>query len=187
MTFGDVCVGTHVREFCTVSQRWNSRDHPDHDGFQLKAIKDHLRRNPTIKYIWYDFACLAQHPRSKEEDQEFKTMLPEIDKLYLGTSVLILLDLTYMSRFWTMYQTWLAMVTPRPEGVVPSEGEERRYTVVPLGNASELLAKERAHTADGEEKTDAYCGGAAQFEIEHGNGWGECLWLKSWIGLAYGQ
>ena len=29
-------------------------------------------------------------------------MLPEIDKLYLGTSVLILLDLTYMSRFWTI-------------------------------------------------------------------------------------
>ena len=34
------------------------------------------------------------------EDVEFQVMLPTINLLYLFYSVLVLLDLSYMSRFW---------------------------------------------------------------------------------------
>ncbi len=38
------------------------------------------------------------------EKQMFKNCLPNINLLYLGGSVLILLDRLYMSRFWTQFE-----------------------------------------------------------------------------------
>ena len=38
--------------------------------------------------------------KSESELVEFQVMLPNINLLYLFCDVLILLDLTYMSRFW---------------------------------------------------------------------------------------
>lgn len=39
--------------------------------------------------------------RTPEELDEFKVMLTRVNILYLGMPVLILLDLSYLSRFWT--------------------------------------------------------------------------------------
>ena len=38
--------------------------------------------------------------KTGEEDVEFQVMLPTINLLYLFCGVLVLLDLSYMSRFW---------------------------------------------------------------------------------------
>ena len=38
--------------------------------------------------------------KTGEEDVEFQVMLPNINLLYLFCSVLVLLDRSYMSRFW---------------------------------------------------------------------------------------
>jgi hypothetical protein len=38
--------------------------------------------------------------RTSDEQAEFDSTLPFVNLLYLGASVLILLDLSYMSRFW---------------------------------------------------------------------------------------
>ena len=49
----------------------------------------------------YDAWCLPQgKERTEDELADFRRMLKEVNLLYLGTSVLILLDLSYISRFW---------------------------------------------------------------------------------------
>ena len=56
--------------------------------------------------------------RSLEERLEFKAMMGRINTLYLGASVLILLDLSYMSRFWTQAFA-LAAVLPHTSLPLP--------------------------------------------------------------------
>ena len=38
--------------------------------------------------------------RSKTEEREFSFMLPNINILYLGAECLLLVDISYVSRFW---------------------------------------------------------------------------------------
>jgi hypothetical protein len=48
--------------------------------------------------------CLAQGVRSPADKAEFRIMLPNINMLYLGCTVLVMMDRSYMSRFWTRTQ-----------------------------------------------------------------------------------
>ena len=43
-------------------------------------------------------------------------MLKKVNWLYLGCSVLVLLDLSYLSRFWTQFEAWLSFQTIGTEG-----------------------------------------------------------------------
>ena len=65
--------------------------------------------------------------------------------LYLGTSVLILLDLSYVSRFWTQFEAWLSMQFATPSGLKPAIGTQNvRHHIVCIQNAaaqSELYTK----------------------------------------------
>ena len=71
------------------------------EGLQLAAIKAHLKAHEGIKLVWFDAWCLPQgNQRTDAEIADFKRMLTGVNLLYLGTSVLILLDLSYISRFW---------------------------------------------------------------------------------------
>lgn len=44
--------------------------------------------------------CMPQGDRSPAEKAQFLWMLENVNSLYLGCCVLILLDLSYLSRFW---------------------------------------------------------------------------------------
>ena len=68
-------------------------------------------------------------------------MLREVNLLYLGASVLILLDLSYMSRFWTSYEAWLSMQEPTAKGLRPAPPAKKRHTIVPIYNATESLGR----------------------------------------------
>ena len=59
--------------------------------------------------VWFDFSSMPQEPRTPEEEDEFKGMLSNINVIFLGTQVLILLDMTYTSRFWTQAEAWMSM------------------------------------------------------------------------------
>ena len=39
--------------------------------------------------------------KTVQEKLQFSWMLKNVNMLYLGTSVLIMLDMSYISRFWT--------------------------------------------------------------------------------------
>ena len=65
--------------------------------------------------------------------------------LYLGTTVLILLDLSYVSRFWTQFEAWLSMQFATPDGLKAAIGTPNvRHHIVCIQNAaaqSELYEK----------------------------------------------
>ena len=107
--------GTYVGEFLFVSHRWEKQESPDPKCAQLHAVQAHLRQNPQIKYVWFDFWCMPQHwcvpyraenGRTADEQSDFERMLPNIPLLCLGCSVLIILDLAYISRFWTQFEAY---------------------------------------------------------------------------------
>ena len=112
-------------------------DDPDPDGEQLKAPKGFLNSpgGKKIERVWIDSACMPQDlpkgSRSAEDTVAFKGMLKEVNRLYLGTTVLILLDLSYVSRFWTQFESWLAMQFAMPDGLKPAVGtkNERHHVV----------------------------------------------------------
>ena len=55
--------------------------------------------------------------RKPEERTEFAHMLRHSNLLYLAASVLVLADLSYLSRFWTLFECWLALVRPSSRGL----------------------------------------------------------------------
>ena len=74
----------------------------------LAAVQAHLREHPEVQWVWYDYWCMPQKNSKDEDDRtpvekaEFVSMLSCIADLYLTTRVLIILDNTYIGRFWTM-------------------------------------------------------------------------------------
>jgi hypothetical protein len=58
--------------------------------------------------------------------------------LYLGTTVLILFDLSYLSRFWTQFEAWLSMQFATPDGLKSAVGTKNaRYHIVCIQGAAE--------------------------------------------------
>ena len=84
---------------------------------------------------------MPQGTRTAAEKVMFDWMLANVNLLYVGLNVLILLDLSTLSRFWTQFEAWLSMQDSSPSGLVTATtGERRRYTIVPLHNASAAIA-----------------------------------------------
>ena len=109
-------------------------------------MQAHLRKHAALRFVWYDYWCMPQRASAEEDDRtpvdrdEFQAMLSCIADLYLTTQVLILLDMTYMGRFWTLMEAWCAMQTTTPEGVRPCKTDaEKRYTIACIHNATDKL------------------------------------------------
>ena len=52
---GEAFRGVHRDELCAISHRWEAPETPDGLGVQMKALREHLKERPQIKYVWYDF------------------------------------------------------------------------------------------------------------------------------------
>ena len=153
LDYADVVKGTHIETTLAVSHRWMQPDDPDPDGEQLKALKGFLNSpaGKKIERVWIDSACMPQdHPkgsRSAEDAAAFKRMLKEVNRLYLGTTVLILLDLSYVSRFWTQFESWLSMQYATPSGLKSAVGTRNaRHHTVCIQNAA---AQDESFTTSG--------------------------------------
>ena len=68
-------------------------------------------------------------------------MLPSINLLYLGCTVLILMDLSYLSRFWTQFEAWLSMQTATTGGLRAAPEDKRRCHVRCLHQAPPMFAE----------------------------------------------
>ena len=64
-------------------------------------------------------------------------MLKSITDLYLTSYVLILLDQSYNSRFWTLMESWCAMQKADAKGLRTAEPGEERYTITCIHNATQ--------------------------------------------------
>merc|ERR1712187_619153 len=102
-----------------VSHRWESPTFPDPSGTQLAVMKERLAADSKIEFVWIDFSCMPQGKRTKNEEKEFDSMLPNINLIYLASQVLIIMDSSYFSRFWTFFEAWLSMQMVEPCGLIP--------------------------------------------------------------------
>ncbi|KOO32328.1 trafficking protein particle complex 8, partial [Chrysochromulina tobinii] len=146
ISYEEVVRGAHVEKILSISHRWMEPTQPDPDGEQLKAIKAFLvsSAGKRIELVWIDGGSMPQHQptiglsRSVEDTADFKTMLSEVNMLFLGTTVLILYDLSYASRFWTQFEAWLGMQFATPNGLKSAVSTENaRYHIVCIQGAAE--------------------------------------------------
>jgi len=132
---------------CAVSHRWEEPNQPDPEGAQFVALQAYLKEHPKIEYVFYDFSCVAQGSdcgveRTPAQKETFKRQLANVNLLYLGASVLILMDASYLSRFWTQFEAYLSMKTvqfdPRTnaQAIAPAARHEKRWTTKCIHNAS---------------------------------------------------
>ena len=100
----------YVSDLLAVSHRWEDPSAPDGAGAQLRAIRAYLDAHPEVVGVWFDFWCMPQgKQRTLAEKVRFKHMLGNVNLLYLGCQVLALIDISYLSRFWTQFEAWLSM------------------------------------------------------------------------------
>lgn len=78
-----------------------------------------------------------KEPRSAADRVDFDAMLNTINWLFLGTPTLILVDLSFLSRFWTQFEAYLAMQAVTSAGLKPAE-RRRSCHVVHMHNAKHL-------------------------------------------------
>ncbi|KOO26427.1 hypothetical protein Ctob_006821 [Chrysochromulina tobinii] len=155
ISYEEVVCGKYVEKILSISHCWTEKTQPDPDGEQLKAIQAFLvsSAGKRIELVWIDGGSMPQHQpdrlirpiiRSVEDTADFKTMLSQINMLYLGTTVLILFDLSYLSRFWTQFEAWLSMQFATPNGLKSAVGTKNaRYHIVCIQGAAEQA---EAHT-----------------------------------------
>ena len=113
----------------------------------MREVQRYLRANPHFKYVWLDYWCLPQGKRTASEQREFDGQLRNINLLYLGFSVLILVDLSYISRFWTLFESWLSFQVATAEGLRPSPADRRvKITTIHLAENTILdqVAEQRS-------------------------------------------
>ena len=144
----------NIKDVLFVSHRWEEPGRPDVNGVQLQAIKEYLKEHPEIKWVWFDYSSMPQKigridTRSKEERAEFQLMLECITNLYLTAQVLILLDGSYASRFWTLTEAWCSMQTATKDGLENSisSTEDADFTGSDVKVGSRCTIK-HIHTAD---------------------------------------
>ena len=149
-------LGDYRQSMLGVSHRWEHPDEPDTKGTQLAALKRYLDGHPEIEHVWFDFPCMPQRPRSPEDDDEFAEMLSNVNVIYIGMRVLILLDMSYMSRFWTQTESWMSMQDASTSGLATASEGRRRYTIVPLHNASAAIANAMVEMWAGKSAQEAH-------------------------------
>ena len=131
-----------VEDTLFISHRWEDASVPDGQAAQLKVIQAHLQAHPSIKYVWYDYWCMPQRRTDGVDDRtpaqlaEFHRMLQGIADLYLTMRVLIIVDMTYLGRFWTTLEAYCAVQKATPAGLRPcSDDEGKRYHIECIHNA----------------------------------------------------
>ena len=73
--------------------RWETPGDPDTKGAQLAAVKVHLQEHKDIELVWFDFTSMPQgQNKTDSQTREFGTMLKNVNLLYLGCSVLAIVD-----------------------------------------------------------------------------------------------
>ena len=74
----------------------------------------------------YDKMSLPQrgaHGLNRLDKAEFQKMLPNINIIYLGASVVIFLDRSYFSRFWTGFEAWLSFRKATVDGLTDDDAK----------------------------------------------------------------
>lgn len=72
-----------------------------------------------------------------QENRNFIRMLKNVNLVYLGSRCLLLIDISYLSRFWTQFEAWLSLRTPTQDGLLDNPNILERCDMICLHNATE--------------------------------------------------
>ena len=128
--------GEYTAKLLAVSHRWEHPSAPDGTGEQMRQIQAYTREHPEIEGVWYDYWSMPQGDRTRAQRVWFKRMLSNVNLLYLGLRVLALIDISYLSRFWTQFEAWLSMQEGSSDGLRPAPVSRRRVEMRCLHNAT---------------------------------------------------
>ncbi|KAF2732702.1 hypothetical protein EJ04DRAFT_544551 [Polyplosphaeria fusca] len=85
-----------------VSHFWRSREHPDPDGTTLRLHQAELEPQ-TWSYIWVDWTCMPQHPRSPSEQKYFSRGLRTMSGIIRNTGFIYFYP-PFKPRLWILYE-----------------------------------------------------------------------------------
>merc|ERR1719383_315096 len=143
-----------------ISHRWEGRCHPDASQEQRKAIAEWLSQNPDKEWVWFDYCSLPQDFKNEKGDvvkamgtkdkAYFRHVLAHINFAYLLCDVLIVYDQDYMTRFWCVYDAFLAMhsIVGWVIAQIERREAEKRCRVVCVGMVAQKSAALQKKEAD---------------------------------------
>ena len=85
-----------------VSHFWRTKDHPDPDGTYLRLHQQELSWQPWL-YIWTDWTCMPQHPRSPVEEVYFLRTLGTMSAIIRNCGFSWFYP-PFEARLWILYE-----------------------------------------------------------------------------------
>lgn len=137
--FKDIVSGEAFRDHLVISHRWQQLGHPDPNGEQLQEIRTYLQANIEVRFVWLDFWCLPQGKRDNAAETHFRNALDKVYLLFLGFPILILLDFSYMGRFWTSYEFFLSTREIEHSGELVQAASNSRTKIVCMGAVDDVI------------------------------------------------
>lgn len=98
---GEVLSSRYRQPVLFVSHRWESADHPDPDGSQLRRLR-------ALRDCWliYDYTSFPQVPRTPAEEEQFQQILDRMPELISRAVILAAPD--YLTRGWLVFEYLVA-------------------------------------------------------------------------------
>ncbi len=92
-----------------LSYKWETKDNPDHSGKTLQFVKQYLENNPSVAGCFIDYMCLPQAPRSKSQQEIFKSCLQSMNVWYTTYPTIVYnTDERYFNSSWCICENLLA-------------------------------------------------------------------------------
>ena len=85
-----------------VSHFWRTQDHPDPDGEYLRLHQAQLK-SQTWSYIWVDWTCMPQSPRSLPEEAYFNRCLETMSGIIRNCGFIYFYP-PFEPRLWILYE-----------------------------------------------------------------------------------
>lgn len=112
------------REECFfVSHFWRTQEHPDPDGEYLRLLQAVLR-SQDWSYIWVDWTCIPQSPRSQAEEAYFLRSLPTISGVIRNCGFVWFYP-PFEARLWILFE--IAEFTLTSSGEIPLTPDIREF------------------------------------------------------------
>ncbi|KAK7941347.1 uncharacterized protein PG986_013734 [Apiospora aurea] len=85
-----------------VSHFWHSSQDPDPGGKYLQLMQHDLEQQPW-SFIWVDWSCVPQHPRSPEEEAYFTRVLQTMSAIIRNSGFMYFYP-PFEPRLWILYE-----------------------------------------------------------------------------------
>ncbi|KAK2053225.1 hypothetical protein LY76DRAFT_650007 [Colletotrichum caudatum] len=105
-----------------VSHFWQTKNDPDPDGNYLPLSQNDLR-SQAWSYIWVDWTCIPQHPRSEREEAYFLRSLQTMPSIIRNSGFMWRYPL-FEARLWILYEIAEYTLTAEGDFLITPDNKE---------------------------------------------------------------